>query len=251
VNRSTRVLVAGATGVIGRRLVPLLRHEGYAVTGLTRSPARADRLRSAGAEAIVVDALDREALIGAVVAARPAVLIHQLTDLATAPGVPIGPAELERTARLRDEGTANLVAAAEAAGVRRIVAQGLSGVYADGPGPRAEDDALVPDGPDAPPTIRGIHALERHLRCTAVEGVVLRYGWLYGPGTGLEAPWAAPGLHVDAAAWAAVLAIDHGRPGPINIADDDGSVSIRRARVELVWAPELRLPTSLAGDLQP
>ena len=238
-----RILVAGATGAIGRRLVPLLLHQGYVVTGLTRRADRADGLRAAGAHAVVVDALDRAALIAAVVEARPAVVIHQLTDLSTPLGVPMGEAEYERTARLRDVGTAHLVAATEAAGARRLIAQSVAGLYAPGATPHREDDPLMPTDGEWGVNVLGVRALEaRVLAGASFDGIVLRYGWLYGPGTGLSTPWSTPGLHVDAAAWAASLAIHRGRAGTCNVADDDGSVSSRRAVGDLGWMAALRVP---------
>lgn len=236
------VLVAGATGVIGRRLVPLLLQRGYAVTGLTRSPERARGLDAMGATGRVVDVADGAALIDVVTALRPDVVIHQVTDLATPTGQPIGELELARTARIRDEGTAHLVAAARAAGATRFVAQSLAGLYAHGPEPHSEADPLMPAEQDGSATLRGIVALERIVMSARdLEGVILRYGWLYGPGTGLADAWSPPGVHVDAAAWAAALAVESGRPGVYNIADEDGPVSVHAARVELGWAPGLRL----------
>ncbi|HEY0814209.1 MAG TPA: NAD(P)H-binding protein, partial [Pseudonocardia sp.] len=133
------VLVAGATGAVGRRIVPLLLERGHRVTGLTRSTARAKDLRSAGAEAVVADVVGGSAVTAAVRAAAPDVVMHQLTDLSDE--------DRAANARLRVVGTRNLVDAARAAGVRRIVAQSIAFGYEDGPNPATEDTPLRPDLP--------------------------------------------------------------------------------------------------------
>ena len=238
-----RIFLAGASGVIGRRLAPLLIAAGHAVTGSTRSAEKAAVLKTIGAEPIVVDVFDAVALRDAVLGARPQVVIHQLTDL---PDV-IDPAQmpdvLARNSRLRIEGTANLIAAARAAGAGRLIAQSIAFAYAEGPEPHAESDPLASaegDGPGAV-TARGLRALEDAvLNTPGIDGIVLRYGRLYGPGTWNTANARAP-LHVDAAARAALLAVTHGRPGVYNIAEDDGAVSIEKARKELEFDPGFRL----------
>ena len=136
------IFVAGATGVIGRRLLPLLRRQGYEVVGTTRSPARAAAIEQAGATPIVADVLDAAAIARAVAAVAPRVIIHQLTDLSGGFEPDQIAETLARNARLRTDGTRNLAAAARAAGVRRIVAQSIAWVYAPGPEPHAEGDAL-------------------------------------------------------------------------------------------------------------
>ncbi|MBL8701723.1 MAG: NAD-dependent epimerase/dehydratase family protein [Alphaproteobacteria bacterium] len=240
---SNRIFVAGATGAVGARLVPLLLAAGHRVTGTTRRPERAAALARAGAEPVVVDAFDRAALIQAVVAARPDVVIHQLTDLP--PGLdPARMADaLPRNARLRAEGTANLAAAAVAAGARRLVAQSIAWIYADGPAPHGEDDPLEnPAEPARRVTIDGVKSLERITRATpGLVGIVLRYGRFYGPGTGVDAPAAAPTVHVDAAAQAALLAVAEADAGIFNIAEPNPVVSIARARDILGWDPGFRL----------
>jgi nucleoside-diphosphate-sugar epimerase len=238
-----RIFLAGASGVIGRRLVPLLVGAGYEVTGSTRSVARADELKTLGIMPVVVDVFDAKALRDAVTIARPEVVIHQLTDLPDA----IDPATLgealARNARLRIDGTANLVAAAVAARARRLIAQSIAFSYAPGLEPHVETDPLVPIQVDAPGVVsaRGVHALEDAvLNTPGIEGVVLRYGRLYGPGT-WNSPNARTPLHVDAAAQAALLAVTRGAPGAYNIAEDDGAVSIAKARTELGFDPAFRL----------
>ena len=245
----SRVFVAGAGGAIGRRLVRILVEEGAVVTGLTRSATRAADLRAAGARPIIVDIYDRERLVAAVVESRPQVVIHQLTDLSTPAGRAIGEPELARTARIRDEGTANLVGAAEAAGARRMIAQSIAWLYAPGPEPHDETHPLLPDGSA---TMRGIVALEHRVTTSPVfDGVVLRYGALYGPGTGPDTAWGQPGVHVDAAAWAAVLAIDRSGPGIYNITEDDDHVSSHKARHVLGWDPAMRLTDHRIGVRTP
>ena len=233
-----RIFVAGAAGAVGRPLMPMLVGAGHDVTGTTRSPERAAWLRSAGAAAVMLDAFDEGAVHAAVSEARPEVVIHQLTDLSLG----FDPQELAKTARLREIGTRNLVSAALAAGSRRIVAQSGAWLYADGPTPHVESDPLrIPRDPPADPTLRGILELERQL--TAVQGlevVILRYGLFYGPGTAWEgeaerAP--TPAVSTEAAARAALLAIDHGPPGIYNVVSDDDAVSNRRARTLLGWTP--------------
>jgi nucleoside-diphosphate-sugar epimerase len=149
---------------------------------------------------------------------------------------------LSRNSRLRIEGTANLVAAAQAAGARRLIAQSIAFAYAADPEPHAETDALASgDGDEAAADdARGVRALgEAVLSARGIEGIVLRYGSLYGPGTWNRPNSRAP-LHVDAAAQTAVLALTHGSPGIYNIAEDDGAVSIEKARSELGFDPAFR-----------
>ncbi len=158
-----RIFVAGATGVIGRQLVPLLIGDGHRVAGMTRTPAHAGLLTDAGAEPVVCDVYDREALVEAVGRFRPQAIIHQLTDL---PDDPDRLAEYaERNLRIRTEGTANLLAAARAAGVGTILVQSIAWEV---PGERGA-------------------AMERFERLVLeAGGVVVRYGQLYGTGTFYE-----------------------------------------------------------------
>ena len=237
-----RIFLAGATGVIGKRLVPLLRKAGHDVIGTTRSAAKVDALRAAGVEAVVVDVFDAPALTRAVSAARPDVVMHQLTDLP--PGLDPGRmAEAgPRNARIRSEGTENLVRAALASGARRLIAQCIAWMYAPGRQPYVEGAPLDINAQGARAvTVAGVVALERlTLSSPPLEGVVLRYGHLYGPGTGAE--WAdAPSLHVDAAAAAALLAIEKAHAGIYNIAEPSGYLSTEKAERELGFDPSFRL----------
>lgn len=236
-----KVFVAGATGVLGRPLLPRLRAAGHQVTGTTRREERAEAIRAAGAEAVVCDALDPEALRAAVVAAAPDAVIHALTALPDRI-VPrrdyLGP-----TNRLRTEGTRNLIAAARAAGARRLIAESVAFFYR----PQGDwvKDEEAPPFEDAPGILgagaKAILDLERQvMEAEGIEGLVLRFGWLYGPGTFYasdgsqaadvrrrRAPIIGAGtgtfsfLHVDDAAHAYVAALEHGAPGAYNIVDDE------------------------------
>ncbi len=237
-----RIFLAGAAGVIGRRLTPLLVAAGHSVTGTTRSAAKADALRQSGAEAVVVDVFDRHALHDAVVQARPEVVIHQLTDLPQTLAARSADT-LARNSRLRIEGTANLVAAAQAAGARRLIAQSIAFAYADGPEPHSESDPIASPEGDQPSavTARGVRALESAvLEAAGIDGIVLRYGRLYGPGTWFASANGRGPLHVDAAAHAALLAVTRGASGIYNIAEDDGALTVDKARRELGFDPAFR-----------
>jgi nucleoside-diphosphate-sugar epimerase len=236
-----RVFVAGASGVIGTPLVRLLLDAGHEVTGMTRRDEKAEEIRAAGAEAVVCDVFDAEALTAAVVRARPEVVVHVLTALPAK----FNPRSdyLAATNRVRTEGTRNLVAAARAAGARRIVAESIAFYY------RPEGDWVKDE--EAPRVLgadgnfgRAFDAaaeLERQVsEAEGIEGVALRYGWLYGPGTyydrgGSQAedvlkrrsPIVGAGtgtfsfIHVDDAASAAAAAVERGAPGAYNVVDDE------------------------------
>ena len=237
-----RVLVAGASGAIGRRLCRLLVEDGWHVTGTTRSPDKAAALRAIGVEPAIVDVFDEQLLYSVVVEARPEVVVHQLTDLPPALDPARMPAALVRNARIRDVGTRNLIAAAVAAGVMRMVAQSIAFAYAPGPLPYDESAPLNVDAPDpAGLSARGVASLEQQVLRAPLDGIVLRYGKFYGPGTGFDRPPNGGPVHVDAAADAARRAVTRGRPGIYNIAEEDGTVSCRRAAAELGWRPDFRI----------
>jgi nucleoside-diphosphate-sugar epimerase len=235
------VFLAGASGVIGRRLAPMLRDAGHAVTGTTRSEEKAVALEALGVRGVVVDVFDARALLKAMNAAHPDVVIHQLTDLPDKLDLSRAGEMAEANARLRDEGTRNLMAAAAMAGARRVIAQSIAFAYAPGPGARLETDPLDPAESRAV-TVGGVAALERQvLDNPAIEGVVLRYGALYGPGTWTPVAKGPGALHVDAAAHAALLAVARGAPGIYNVAEDDGAVSSEKAKRDLGFDAGFRI----------
>lgn len=238
-----RIFLAGATGAIGRRLVPLLLQAGHQVTGATRRAASASELERAGVTPAVLDVFDSPAVHAAMAAARPDAVIHQLTDLPREFDAAKIQASYAANARIRTEGTRNLLAAARAAGARRFIVQSIAFAYAPGGEPHAETDPLNLDDPARAVTVRGAADMERQvLEAPGIEGIVLRYGLLYGPGTWSEGgPGRKPALHVDASAHAALLALTRGAAGIYNIADEDGVVSIAKARAELGFDPRFRL----------
>jgi 2-alkyl-3-oxoalkanoate reductase len=237
-----RIFLAGATGAIGSRLVPLLLDAGHEVVGTTRSPAKAEALRAAGAEPVVLDPLDRAAVVDAVASARPDAVVHQLTALADMGSMRDFDAAFALTNRLRTEGTDHLLEGARAAGAGRFVAQSYAGwPTARSGGPvKSEDDPLDPDPvPSMSSTLAAIRHLERAV--TEAGGIALRYGAFYGPGTGLAPgaeqvellrkrrfPLVGDGggvwsfVHIDDAAAATLAALEHGAPGAIyNVVDDE------------------------------
>ena len=238
-----RVFVAGATGAIGRQLVPRLVAAGHDVTGMTRSESKQAMIRHLGAAPVVADALDPDQVAAAVGSARPDVIVHQLTALAGVERYTERDAAL--TNRLRTEGTDHLLAAGQAAGVRRFVAQGVAvfGAYARNGGPvKSEQDPLDPvPVPEMRATLGAIRHLEAAvLEAQWTEGIVLRYGAFYGPGTSLargeeqfelirrrKFPVVGDGggvwsfIHVADAAEATVAAVAHGSRGVYNVVDDD------------------------------
>jgi nucleoside-diphosphate-sugar epimerase len=240
---SEKVFLAGATGAVGRALVPLLVEAGYEVHGSTRRPERAAALQAMGATPVLVDVFDARALKEALVRIAPAGVIHQLTDLP--PGLdPARMAEsLVRNARVRTEGTRHLVEAARAAGAKRIVAQSIAWAYAPAPKPFTEDLPLDLDAEGARGvSVRGVAALEQAvLNVEGMTGTVLRYGRFYGPGTGTEAPAGPSPVHVEAAAWAALLAWRRGIGGVFNVTEDGPEVDSAKARRVLGWRPEMRV----------
>ncbi len=250
-----RVFIAGATGAIGKRLVPRMIAAGYEVIAMTHSPQRVESLRAAGAHPIVADALDPSAIMRAVRDAEPEVVIHELTALTGVKNYKRFDDEFALTNRLRTEGTTYLLAAAQAAGARRFIAQSFGNWnYArTGTGPKTEEDILDPDPPrHQRQTLAAIRDLERAVcGATNIEGIALRYGNLYGPETSIAIdgdvvamvrkralPIIGDGagvwsfIHVGDAAAATVAAIQRGAPGVYNIVDDEpASVAL--------WLPEL------------
>jgi len=228
-----KILVAGASGVVGQRLCRLLIADGHVVFGTTRSPEKAAALEALGVTPVVVDVFDAPALADAVMQAGPEVVIHQLTDLPDG----LDPAQMAaarvRNNRIRDEGTRNLIAVAVAAGAKRLIAQSIAFAYARNPLPY--DEAAPLD-----PAATGVISLETQVLNAPMPGVVLRYGKFYGPGTGFDvAPPGGP-LHVDAAADVARRAVTLGA-GVYNVAEDDGTLVTARAIAELGFDPAFRL----------
>jgi nucleoside-diphosphate-sugar epimerase len=239
-----RVFIAGGTGVVGQRLIPMLTAAGHEVTATTRSPGKAGLLREFGATPVVVDGLDASGLLDAVHQASPEVVIHQMTALSSMKSLRRFDKEFAVTSKLRTAGTDNLLAAARAAGTRRFIAQshflaqsyaGLPGVREGGP-VKAVQDPLLPTAPTA--MTQAIRAI-RHLEQTVSRfpgGIVLRYGNFYGPGASepmLDAvrkrqfPVIGGGTgvwsfsHIEDAATAAAAAVTRGAPGIYNAVDDD------------------------------
>ncbi len=237
-----RIFVAGATGVIGQQLLPQLVAQGHQVVGTTRSPAKLDRLRALGAEPVILDGLDGAAVGEAVARAEPEVVIHQMTTLAGASlsNLRRFDREFAATNRLRTAGTDHLLAAARAAGARRFIAQGYAGWPGDRSGPpvQSEDDPLDPNPPAGQrETLAAFRHLEQVVPAAAgLDGLVLRYGSLYGYGASAEyfdlarkrrVPVIGSGagiwsfLHVADAATATAAAVEHGSPGLYNVVDDE------------------------------
>jgi nucleoside-diphosphate-sugar epimerase len=267
-----RVFVAGASGAIGRPLVPRLVAAGHEVTGTTRFEERVETIRAAGARAVVCDALDAEALRAAVREARPEVVVHELTALPHR----FNPRDKQMyapTNRVRREGTRNLIAAAQMAGARRIVCQSIAFAYAPGERPevKEEDAPLALEAPlPFGDTVRALDEMERAVAGAAeLEGLVLRYGWFYGPGTYLaedgsvardvrrrRLPVIGKGIglysfvHVEDAASATVAAVERGAPGAYNVVDDEPAPQREwlPAYAEAIGAKKpLRVPVWIAG----
>lgn len=225
-------------------LVSLLVAKGWRVFGTTRQPQRADSLRQAGAEAVVVDAFDASALCSALDRARPDVVVHQLTDLPATRTPASMAAAIVRNAQLRREGTRNLVQAALAAGCRRMVAQSIAWAYAAGPLPQVETDPLdIHATGERAITVQAVGEMESLvLNSPGLQGVVLRYGRLYGPRTWSAQPGGDLALHVDDAANAALLAVSlHEVSGIFNVSEPCSQLSTEKARQQLGWSPSVRL----------
>ncbi|HEX6586699.1 MAG TPA: NAD(P)-dependent oxidoreductase [Solirubrobacterales bacterium] len=252
-----RVFVAGATGAIGRHLVPKLAADGHEVVGMTRSPGKEDLIRHLGASPVVADALDPEAVAEAVATAEPEVVIHQLTAIDAVSMTRSIDKAFTLTNRLRTEGLDHLLAAAHAVGAKRFIAQSFAGwPFERTGGPvKTEEDPLQERPPKSvSQTLRAIRRLEETVtRAEGIEGIALRYGGFYGPDTSLSIepdgehielirkrrlPIVGDGggiwsfVHIDDAAAATAAALDRGTPGVYNVVDDEPA-PVR------VWLPEL------------
>jgi len=240
-----KIFIAGASGAIGSQLVPQLVARGHEVVGTTRSAAKTGALRALGAEPAIVDALDPDSVAGAVARAEPDVVVHQLTALSGPLNSRNAKRAVAETNRLRTEGTDHLLAAARAVGVKKFVAQSNALWMERASGPAADEEVrLEPDPPaDAREGVAALRYLERAVTSiTWADGIAIRYGSFYGPGTGIEV---APGavmaeqirkrklpvvgggggvtslVHIADAASATVAAIERGKPGIYHVADDE------------------------------
>ena len=241
-----KVFVAGATGALGKQLVPMLVANGHDVVGMTRTEAKRGQLRSVGAEPVVVDALDADAVGRAVSEAEPDVIVHELTAIPPAINMRHFDREFALTNRLRTEGTDHLLSAGRAVGVKRFVAQSNAAVpYARTGGPIKREEDPLDDEP--PPALReGLVAI-RHLEAAVAgarwtDGIVLRYGWFYGPGTSIaldplgsqielirkrKFPIVGGGtgmwsfVHIEDAAAATLTAVEGGPAGVYNVVDNE------------------------------
>jgi 2-alkyl-3-oxoalkanoate reductase len=262
-----RVFVAGSTGAVGLRVVRLLIGSGHQVTATTRSDGKVDLLRAVGAEPVVLDGLDPIAVGAAVARARPDAIIHQMTALAGVPDMRRFDRWFAQTNRLRTRGLDHLLAAAQASGVKRLLAQSYTGWTnaPTGAAVKTEEDGLDPHPARAQTeTLAAIAYLEQAVVSAPLEGIVLRYGSFYGPG-GSEAlvalvrkrklPIVGGGggvwswIHLDDAAAATVAALDRGKPGIYNIVDDEPApvADWLPCLAAAVGArPPLRVPTWLA-----
>lgn len=236
------IFIAGGTGAVGRSLVPMLVAEGHRVIAMTRSAERTSALERMGAEPVVGDVFDTASLEQIVVDSKPDVVIHQLTAFGSEGADP-----LAETIRIRIEGTRNLIAAARAAGATRFITQSISFVCSpNGTGLTDEETPLYLDGPEAVRALaESVASLEQQtLGINGIDGVVLRYGWFYGPGTNYDMNDSIPKairkgrmpivgesggtysfVHVDDAASAATMAVTGGEPGIYNIVDDEPAES--------------------------
>lgn len=250
-----QIFLAGASGALGVRLAPMLVSAGHHVVGMTRTAAKAEKLRALGIEPVVADGLDAGAVMKAVLQARPDVVVHEMTSLKMTRGLRNFDREFELTNRLRTEGTAHLLAAAQAAVARRFVAQSYAGwpFGHNGKRPRVEDDPFDPHPlKTMERSLDAIRNLEKMVTgATHLTGIVLRYGSFYGPGTALgdhgellemvrrrRVPVFGDGagiwsfIHIDDAARATVAAIEQGPPGVYNIVDDEPAAASQ-------WLPDL------------
>ncbi len=240
-----KVFVAGASGAVGARLVPMLVAKGHTVVGTTTTPGKADALRAAGAAPVVLDLLNRDAAVEALRQAEPDVVVHQATALAGFNDFRKFEEGFAATNRLRTQGTASLLEGMRQAGIRRIVAQSYAGPGAfprTGALVKTEDDGFDPNPPTAMrATVHSMASLERAvLDADGIEATVLRYGGFYGPGTGLSQggvqlegvrrrrfPIVAGGtgvwslIHIEDVAAATLVAIESAKRGVYNVVDDE------------------------------
>ena len=247
-----KVFVAGATGALGRALVPQLVARGHEVVGMTKTASKQDLVRSLGAHPVVADALDPDAVAEAVASAEPEVIVHQLTALSGKVSLrdarhPERSSAVIMTNRLRTEGTDHLLAAGRAVGAQRFVAQSIAAFRFSRTSGPVQTEAVPLDPSEVPAAMRTGLAAILHLEQAVTtiewgEGLVLRYGSFYGPGTGFslapDAVMAVPirkrrfplvgggsgvwsFVHIEDAAAATAAAVEHGQPGIYNVVDDE------------------------------
>ncbi|MDL0089297.1 NAD-dependent epimerase/dehydratase family protein [Campylobacter gastrosuis] len=239
----TKVFLAGASGVIGRRVCEILLKNGYEIYGTTRSKDKANLLNELGVKAIVLDVFDAKKLQTDMAKIRPQIVLHQLTDLPK--GLPADKMSeaLVKNAILRDVGTRNLVEAAILSGVEKMVAQSIGFIYENGTKPYTEASPLLNfEDPIYGETSRAVSSLESQVLNAPFTGIVLRNGLLYGAGTGFDEPISGvSSLHADAAALAVVLAMKYDKSGIFNIADKDDIIDCQKAIKEIGWDASFRL----------
>lgn len=238
-----RAFVAGATGVIGIRLCKMLVKDGWIVYGTTRSSQKIKMLEDIGVTPIVVDVYDKKKLEEVVMQSGAKVIFHQLTDLPAGLDPDKMQAALISNAKLRIEGTKNLVSAATKAGAKKMIAQSIGFVYEPTELPHTEVSPLLNfQDPVYGETSKAVASLEEQVTSSEFVGIVLRNGLLYGNGTGFDAPVDfVPALHVDAAAHAAYLALNANSTQIYNVADDDKRLSSEKIKLALGWNPNYRM----------
>jgi nucleoside-diphosphate-sugar epimerase len=260
-----KIFIAGASGAIGSQLVPQLVARGHEVVGTTRSAAKTGALRALGAQPVIVDALNPDSVADAVANAEPEIIVHQLTALSGPPDFRHAKRMAAATNRLRIEGTDHLLAAARAVGVGKFVAQSNASWMERTGGPVADENGrLEPNPPaDAEEVVAAVHHVEEAVTGISwAEGIALRYGGFYGPGTGIEAapdavmaelirkrrfPIVGGGggvwsmVHITDAASATVAAIERGRPGIYHVADEEPA-PVREVLLELARVPGAKPP---------
>ena len=240
---NNKVFVAGASGVIGRSLCKMLIEDGLSVYGTTRSENKVAMLKELGVEPIVVDVYDEKKLEEALTTIQPKIVIHQLTDLPAGLNPDKMKEALVSNAKLREIGTKNLVSASIKAGVEKMIAQSIAFVYEPSTLPYTEESPLLNfEDPLYGTTSKAVASLEEQVLNAPFIGIVLRNGLLYGEGTGFDAPVDfVPPVHVEAAAYAAFLAVNCTTNTIYNIADNDERLSTQKAKNELKWSPDFRM----------
>ncbi|MGQ8335408.1 NAD-dependent epimerase/dehydratase family protein [Sunxiuqinia sp. A32] len=239
---SKTIFLAGASGAIGQPLSRILVSAGYKVYGSTLDEAKVPILKEMGVEPVVMNVYEAERLKEILAEIKPEIVINQLTDLPYGLDADKMAEALIRTARIRTEGTKNMIEAAKAAGVKRYIAQSISFIYDEGPLPHVESDPLLPSSHEPyGGTADGVRGLEKQVIESGLEALVLRFGLLYGSGSGFDAPIAPASVHVEAAAKAAAIAVIKGETGIYNVAEAHESLSTEKALSTFGWNPDWRI----------